>query len=351
MPPARPDRWSLGSQGSGPSYRALGSSSPAPAAARTGRPAVRAPLLPALGSTRRRGTRRHRRGWQDRRSDRQGKPSPTAAASSASQVPGTRLVEVGPRRADMHRRPPRSASMVRIRWTPSPCGRLSRSRTTTGPPPLPTASAGDGPSRQPPGRWPVRAPPGWFPHSLSNPWTGSAPSCAHATSPRLRRVLHRGLPTGDITRPWSSPQAEPRGCALLPSPDPPGSSWWFRLEERSAAGSSRTPFRLLGPGQARLQATVDAVLPPSGVDRLGADPKRLGDLGDRPAGLDQVQHLAAELRRIAASSHATFLSGRVARNPTTRLHQTGGRPTRPGNRGRFRGPALSGSRFASCQQR
>ena len=32
------------------------------------------------------------------------------------------------------------------------------------------------------------------------------------------------------------------------------------------------------------------------------DPKRLGDLGDRPTGLNQVQHLAAELRRIPASS-------------------------------------------------
>src|SRR5205085_12378095 len=44
------------------------------------------------------------------------------------------LVEVGPRIADIHRRPPRCALMLRTRWTTSPCVRLSRARTTTGPP-------------------------------------------------------------------------------------------------------------------------------------------------------------------------------------------------------------------------
>jgi hypothetical protein len=44
------------------------------------------------------------------------------------------LIEVGPRSASVHRRPPRSALMLRTRWTPSPCDRLSRPRTTTGPP-------------------------------------------------------------------------------------------------------------------------------------------------------------------------------------------------------------------------
>src|SRR5215203_5245619 len=41
---------------------------------------------------------------------------------------------VGPRRAGVHRRPPRAALMLRTHWTPSPCARLSRARTTTGPP-------------------------------------------------------------------------------------------------------------------------------------------------------------------------------------------------------------------------
>jgi hypothetical protein len=53
--------------------------------------------------------------------------------------------------------------------------------------PIPAASAGDGPSRRPAGCWPGRAPTGWFPRSLPNRWTGSTPSYAPATSPRLRR--------------------------------------------------------------------------------------------------------------------------------------------------------------------
>jgi hypothetical protein len=63
-------------------------------------------------------------------------------------------------------------------------------------------------------------------------------------------------------------------------------------------------------------------------------PQRPGDLGDRPPGLDQVQDLAAELRRVAASSDAVLLSSASMRNPTTQLHRTGGRPP-PMNPGRF----------------
>jgi hypothetical protein len=65
---------------------------------------------------------------------------------------------------------------------------------------------------------------------------------------------------------------------------------------------------LLGTAQARFQVAVDTVLAAPGVDRLITDAQRLGDLGDWPASLDQVQHLAAELRRVAASSHAALLS-------------------------------------------
>ena len=60
------------------------------------------------------------------------------------EYPGVRLDEAWPRRADIHQRPPRPASCCESRWTPSPCGRLSRPprqvvtpATTTGPPPHP----------------------------------------------------------------------------------------------------------------------------------------------------------------------------------------------------------------------
>jgi hypothetical protein len=75
------------------------------------------------------------------------------------------------------------------------------------------------------------------------------------------------------------------------------------------AAFSRDQLGLLGAGQARLKTAVDAVLAPPGVDRLLADAQRLGDLGHRPFGLDEVQDLAAELRWISASSHAAPLVG------------------------------------------
>ena len=50
-------------------------------------------------------------------------------------VPGN--ITFWPRSADIHQRPPGSALSLRTHWAPSPCGRLSRPRTTTGPPPHP----------------------------------------------------------------------------------------------------------------------------------------------------------------------------------------------------------------------
>lgn len=51
------------------------------------------------------------------------------------EYPRLGLNRTGPRSAGVHQRPPRLASMPRAHWTPSPCTRLSRARTTTGPPP------------------------------------------------------------------------------------------------------------------------------------------------------------------------------------------------------------------------
>ena len=206
------------------------------------------PCCPAPGSTRPRGTPGHRRGCTDHRTDGQDRPSPIGAASSASRVPALGLVEVGPRSAGIHQRPPRQRSMLRTRWTPSPCGRLSRPRTTTGPPPHP-----GGISRRrafpptPAGCGPGRGPPGWFPRSLSNRSTGSAPSYAPAASPRLRRRPSPWPPD----RRHHPAQEFPATTHRSPSPGArcyPAQIRQVRaggsLEGRSAAGSSRTPFRL-----------------------------------------------------------------------------------------------------------
>jgi hypothetical protein len=119
--------------------------------------------------------------------------------------------------------------------------------------------------------------------------------------PRLADRPHRRGPPG-TARTSSTPGAWPaarspaRRCAAWPRPTPP---------------SRRC--------QASVNTAVDAVLAPPAVDRRLADAKRLGDLGDRPAGLDQVQHLAAELGRIPASSHAAPLVGQhgIQQHPST----------------------------------
>jgi hypothetical protein len=84
------------------------------------------------------------------------------------------------------------------------------------------------------------------------------------------------------------------------------------------AALGRAQLGLLAAGQAGFQAAVDAVLAAPGLDRLVGDPQCLGDLSYRPAGLDQVQDLAAELGRIPRRPMLPL--SLAARNPTTRLH-------------------------------
>ena len=110
-------------------------------------------------------------------------PSPNGAASSAWRVPATR---------------PRSGRATKRRYSPatsSPridaANTLDPLRHVHGFPVLgllrvlrPTSPASTGDRSSPPYR---QGPTKWFPRSLSNPSTGSVPSYAPATSPRLRR--------------------------------------------------------------------------------------------------------------------------------------------------------------------
>ena len=142
---------------------------------------------------------------------------------------------------------PSLSALLRSCWAPSPGGRLSRPRSTTGPPPRPgpinrpcvhpvrcAAGGGVGPGE-----------PERFPRSSANPSTGSAPSYAPAPSPRLRR-----RPSPWPPRPATSPsrevprQPQPAGARCDPTHVRQVSGRWFRLEERSAAGSLRMPLRL-----------------------------------------------------------------------------------------------------------
>src|SRR4028119_1366859 len=86
----------------------------------------------------------------------------------------------------------------------------------------------------------------------------------------------------------------------------------------------RLQLRLLHRRQSRLEALVDAVLSAPGVDRLVTDPQGLGHIGDRAPCLHQVEHLAAELRRISTPPHAA--------PPTAQEPSESSNPT-PANRG------------------
>ncbi len=139
--------------------------------------------------------------------------------------------------------------------------------------PIQTASTGDRSSRRPAGCWPGRGPHGWFPRSLLNPSTGSTPSYAPATSPHLRRRLsvwppdRRHHPVQKFPDPTTAGPSS-CGCAVQPSPHPPGSSWWQSLEGRSAAGSLslRLSVLLAGPrpsGSAGPSRRCQGCCPPS----------------------------------------------------------------------------------------
>jgi hypothetical protein len=149
------------------------------------------------------------------------------------QYPRPRLGLAGPdqrtRFAGIHQRPPAVALMPRSRWTPSPCDRLSRPRTTTGPPPHPSRI-----SRRrafPPGRW-LRTKfgtTGMVPTFTLDPFDGIGaqlcPCSIAAITPQTFTAASRPATSPSPGVPGAA-QTPPR-CALLPSPDPPGSSWWL----------------------------------------------------------------------------------------------------------------------------
>ena len=115
------------------------------------------------------------------------RPPPIGAASSALQVPAAALpLDVGgPHNARIHKRissPVLSVAANTGRNPLSPCDRLSRPRTTTGPGRR-RRSATNLSARARPAAEPGREPAAGFPRSPCDQSTGSAPSYAPAPSP------------------------------------------------------------------------------------------------------------------------------------------------------------------------
>ncbi len=170
--------------------------------------------------------------------------------------------------------------------------------------PIPPASAGNKPSRRPARCWPVREPGGWFPRSLSNRLTGSAPSYAPATSPRLRR-RHSPWPPGRRHQPTKESPHTTIGVAVCVAARPRSARFEPLVVLRSFPSlvpHVRLSVLLAGPG-------------PSG----GADPSRLcqGCCPPKPpvpqgSGCPQLQRALCDKHEAVSFHHRTVRKRLVA---------------------------------------
>ena len=147
------------------------------------------PCCPAPCSTQQRGTPGHREVVDVIETAARISRRPLVQFRLHRVYPELGRVTVGPRSANIHQRPPHSASSLRTRWGPSPCTQLSCARTTTTPPSHPGSirrqRAFPPDSRTLTGLGTA----GMVPTFTVNRSTGVVPSYAPAASPRLRRRL------------------------------------------------------------------------------------------------------------------------------------------------------------------
>jgi hypothetical protein len=88
-----------------------------------------------------------------------------------------------------------------------------------------------------------------------------------------------------------------------------------------------TELSLLSRRQARLDAAVDPILAPPGVDLLVAEVEITSDVDDLAAGGQQIENLPTELRWIPTASHICLLHSGGTRTQYQPLRQTRGTPS------------------------
>jgi len=183
--------------------------------------------------------------------------------------------------------------------------------------PIPTASIGDGPSHLLPGPGDREGPSGWFPRSLSNRLTGSAPSYALQHRHGYAAAIHRGLPVGDVTRPRSSPHNNDV------------------MRVRAALQPRSARFELVG-----LLRSVQSLVPHVHLSVLLAGPGPSGStdpsrrcqgccppsLSSQRSGCPQLQRLAATSRRRCPFTTARFKN--ASWRSKSHTHKTFGRSAR-----------------------
>src|ERR1019366_1200243 len=106
------------------------------------------------------------------------------------------------RRGRIHARPPKQRLMLRSCCPPSPCGRLSRPRTTTRTPPRPTRISRH---RAFPGRHQQPGAHGALPTFTMIRLPGSAAGCTPAAPPASTRSLSPVTTPRWISQTWSEP--------------------------------------------------------------------------------------------------------------------------------------------------
>ncbi len=113
-------------------------------------------------------------------------------------------------------------------------------------------------------------------------------------------VLRRGLPTSDMPPAREFPTNS--GCAPLPSPDPPGSSWWADLSGlRTLVPLVHLLVSLAGPASsdgADTSRRCQGCLPPSPASPRSGCPQLSCGCCDSPT--EEVSHLLPVKQRLVA---------------------------------------------------
>jgi hypothetical protein len=203
------------------------------------------------------------------------------------------------------------------RWVPSPCGRLSRPRTTTDPPPRPGPSADSGPALRRLGRATGRAIPGWFPRSSCVDRRDGRPALPLQHRHEYATVLPRGLPTECIRSASESPAASWRPACAAPRPTS------TRFEPVSALRGFSRWFTLVAPlrlaGRAGPSGGADPSRPCRGCSRPlprfrdQAAPSFLGPLRQPEGGVlsPPLDHTTPRGAQCCADAHVSPLPGKV----------------------------------------
>jgi hypothetical protein len=181
-------------------------------------------------------------------------------------------------------------------WPPSPCGRLSRPRTTTEPPPRPVPSADDVPAL--PACWlhAARATPDGSHVHLRVDRQVRRPALPLRHRHGYAADIHRGLPTARHIPAGSSPTTRRWQVRTAPSPYPPDLSWWSVKGRQTLVSRVHLPVTLTGPAPS---GSVGASRRCQGCSH---PPRRLPDQSGRTGGLLRRSPLRTARAAFTASS-------------------------------------------------